>query len=611
MLEMELKVRLTLLGPVLTHSTAIGAIGVDSCMARRPEDGRFYLPFSLVRGRLRQSWEEMDGVDGHSLPVRIDDLLGGHTGDEFNVEQSPEPQRGRLRFSDFLCEKDMPAQPPVRSRIKIDPARGSVARGALQVLETPFASGEKATFTGTISYIAANAAEANAIKSQVVKGLRWITSLGAERTSGFGRLIDVQVELEERGLVGGHDVATVLSPSEVIGLVIRPLSPFCIARRRTVQNLFESDEVLSGAIIRGALATTLKAILNHPSDISDSIPEPWKELGRYFNSIRFTFAFPAASTPTSRAYKRPVSPPLSLVKDADEACFLDVALRDGPGLIGQLPMAPKFRVDWKHSDDVRGYFGWSTPKRELRVRTAIDRGKRRAAEGQLFAYEMVVPYGHEWLGHADLGRVPEDERGKVEGQLRAILESGLRSIGKTKAKAGIQLSHDVGPLFPSDSTPVERDRWVITLQAPAILCDPTDLHENSGASELEAAYRKVWRELSQGKLELVRYFACQSLAGGWYLIRRFQPGKPYNPFLLTDSGSVFVVRATADIADARNVIEAWMRGGLPLPSWAVKRYGDSWRSCPFLPVDGFGEIAVNLPCHKEKYPSEEMWHVIQ
>ena len=107
----------------------------------------------------------------------------------------------------------------------------------------------------------------------------------------------------------------------------------------------------------------------------------------------------------------------------------------------------------------------------------------------------------------------------------------------------------------------------------------------------------------------MRFFASQSLAGG-YQVLRFQANKPYNPFLLTDPGSVFVLRASGDIASAQASIAQWLHAGLSLPGWAQARYGNHWRTCPFLPEDGFGEVAVNLPCHVEKKPGEGLFHAI-
>jgi hypothetical protein len=475
------------------------------------------------------------------------------------------------------------------------------------VMEGPFAPGQRVTFTGTISYRAKDKAEADAVQSFIATGLRWVTHLGGERTVGFGRLVQVDI-----WAVYTSRQTTSLTPSavagEVLDLAIRPLAPFCIAKRQVDPNLFESDIVLSGGVLRGALATTLKSLCGLARDaiINGTLPPPWQELGAHFDHLQFTHAFPAPEHDNHR----PVVAPLSLVKDAAR-CLYDVALCAGPGLFGTTPhaYAPSFAVDWKSANDVQAEFGWGEgePKRELRVRTAMDRTYRRAKDERLFAYDMVVPTGYLWYGRVDLSQVPAGAtRTDVETQLRALLHHGLRSLGKTKAAAEVRMDGQGGPTHASDPRPLGA-LWVVTLQTPALLCDPATLHEASGEHDLFAAYDAVWHDVSSGAVELVRFFASQSLAGG-YLVLRFQPHTPYNPFLLTDPGSVFVLQASGNPVVAQDVIESWSHHGLPLPQWAKDRYGDDWRTCPFRPADGFGEIAVNLPCHIQKQPPPGVFH---
>lgn len=608
MLEVILTVRLALIGPVLTHATAIGAVGIDSPMARDSAE-RYYLPFSLVRGRLRQSWEELQEATAGVFAPSVDDLLGLRSDQANPPGTGYEPQRARLHFTDFLYDGDSSAS-GVLYRIRIDPARGTVAQGAMQVIESPFAPGQSVTFTGKISYLASNDAEANAIQSRIMTGLRWTTNLGGERTTGFGRLAAVAILAQECKPVQVASVAgSTTTERASLDLEIRLLAPFCVAKRQVNPNLFESDIVLSGGVLRGALATTLKALagLPHNAVIDQQMPSPWQELGTHFNRIRFTHAFPARE----HVPYRPVVAPLSLVKDTDDKLY-DVALCEGPELLGNPPRAPSFAVDWKKSEDVQARFGWSEPERELRVRTAMDRQHRRAKDENLFAYEMVVPTGYRWYGRVDLRQIPAGAtREAVEKQLRSILHNGLRGIGKTKAAAEVRIvdTHR-SPVHASNPQPIG-DLWVVTLQTPALLCDPKQLDEASGEHELFAAYASVWEDLSAGTLQLVRFFANQSLQGG-YLVHRFQRGKPYNPFLLTERGSVFVVQASQDTTPATAVIASWLHDGLPLPRWAIDRYGDDWATCPFLPADGFGEIAVNLPCHTQNKPPQpkEVSHAV-
>ncbi len=59
-------------GPILTKSSSIGALGLDAVMARRDvrdpgdrrnEEPRYYLPGRLVKGLLREAWQELSTAD--------------------------------------------------------------------------------------------------------------------------------------------------------------------------------------------------------------------------------------------------------------------------------------------------------------------------------------------------------------------------------------------------------------------------------------------------------------------------------------------------------------------------------------------------------------------
>ncbi|MFZ4987298.1 MAG: hypothetical protein ACOYLF_17735, partial [Blastocatellia bacterium] len=120
--------------------------------------------------------------------------------------------------------------------------------------------------------------------------------------------------------------------------------------------------------------------------------------------------------------------------------------------------------------------------------------------------------------------------------------------------------------------------------------------------DLYQLYHEIWSQLSDGSLHLCHFFASQSLAGGFYLHRRFRETQPkYYPFLLTNPGSVFVLRKEQNAAG--QFIRDWLQHGLPLPDWAQQRYappgtpGEHWDYCPYIRQNGFGEIAVNLQHH--------------
>jgi hypothetical protein len=606
MMHVRLKVALTLVGPILTRASARGPLGVDAVAARtRDPERRLYLPFSLVKGRLKQAWEEI----GLALSPALDGSVRSRRLGAGSATGSHDPLRGELYFSDFIHAG--PNGHGRLHRIRIDSDRSAADEGALQVIESPIAVGQQAEFRGEIEFFAADATQSEQIRKEIEAGLRWVPSFGGERAVGFGRLAKVKVDLRATSIA--LESASANSGSDTdhssCDLVIDVKDLFCVARRQPNQNLFESEAILSGAVLKGAVASAINALLGRtPGEpIDRTVADPLGALGRNFDQLRFTHAFPAKGD----ALLRPVVLPLSLVKGGGTWC--DVALLPGPGLIGNPPRAPVFSIDWKESDDVRDVwasFGWTEPKRELRVRTKIDWEQRRAEDEKLFAYEMIVPEGFKWLARLDLSRVAPGERGAVMGQLRRILEAVPVRIGKTKARANIavQSSGTVQPRFPSQPGALG-DRWVVSLQTPTLLVDPHDLHGGSGEVDLHAAYEAAWKDLHGGYMNLERFFASQSLFGG-YLVSRFQKGSAYNPFLLTDAGSVFVFALAEGTArqDAEGMLGQWLAQGLPLPTWAKARYADDWRTCPFRPQEGFGEISVNLPCHHGRRP--EVFHAI-
>jgi len=606
MVDVNLAVTLKLEGPVLTQASAVGQFGVDAPIARTSK-GLPYLPGTLLKGRLLEAWEELQEAAGFAFEPDFSGWLGEKSGNPENGG-GVEPRRGRLVFGDLVHDRNV--EGGRRYRIEIDPKRGAAREGAYQIIESPFASGEEVTFGGSIQYLARDEEEAKRIQQYVEVGLRWVGSLGAQRTIGCGRLKEVNVE-RLRDALG---IAEPAVGEELLGVCLEMQSPFCVARRRPNDTLFESEEVIPGGVIKGALARTWRAMLGlDEGEVTTGMDAGRPKLCEHFHRIRFTHFFPSGNG------VRPVVAPLSLVKTAaadPERRFLDVIEhRTAAVICGE---APAFAVDWKNEDGgaIRKRFGWPEVARELRVRTAINKAKRRAMEEQLFAYETVVPGALEWLGYVDLGGVaPASDRMQVEEDLRSVLASPIRGLGKTKAFAKAAFV----PEQQLRTNPVRLDPvagcWAITLQTPAILCDPDSLqHEpgnvTSGQDRLWAAYSEAWEKLSEGWLTLENFFAGQSLAGGYYLHKRFRGGGAYAPWLLTDSGSVFLLR-WVDEGKAKSLIGDWVKRGLPLPRWAEKRYGagaavgELWKCCPYIRENGYGEIAVNLSEHEELRPRKE------
>ncbi len=591
----EIKIILNVQGPILTGASTAGDPGIDSPFARNHRD-ELYIPFSLVKGKLREAWTELCGA-GISFAGRIESRFGTQAG-----EGVWDPDRGRLHFTDFVhvrAAQPVESAPPARAKktstgIKMDPLRKAGQEGAIQVMEKPFEAGGRAEFAGVCWFFAQDDTEIDSLMADLAVLFSWLTSLGADRTVGFGQFLGAGLDKSGSRVVDipEHPEA-IPPPAEVMDFGFQLLEPFCIAQKRLTQYLFEGSEIIPGGALKGTLGSMLMEMLGcDGSTVDGSLPQPWDALGNHFHEIRFTHAFPSSNS-------RPNLPPLSLVKFG-EGEARDVALEDEPPLQNDSDgtlSAPAFRIDWKDSSAVMTAFGWPKLQRDLRVRHEHDPEKRRAKDEQLFAYESIAPREEvTWRGSLDLSRVSASSRPQVWGCLKTLLALGLHGLGKTKARTG-----EVAVKTGYAAEVAARDGlFVLTLQTPALLCDPQDAADP--AASLFDLYKGVWAGLSSeasgsAALDLVQFFARQSLKGG-YLGQRFKARGSYNPFFLTEAGSVFVLKPIAGReAQATERVKVWRNYGLPLPTWVKDRYGDGWRENPFLPENGYGEIAVNLSPH--------------
>jgi hypothetical protein len=629
MQDVTLTVTLTLQGPILTQSTAPGSSQVSSPFARNHQ-GHYYIPGSLIKGRLREAWTELESVVGDFLHSRCgltkDQLLGEASGNPQNEGASTEPKRSRLFFENFEDWTKVPRGPieeQVLYRIQLDEARGSVVKGAYQVIEAPYAVGEAGRFIGAIRYLSADLDNTKKVEECIRTGLTWITNIGANCNVGFGRLLDVEVVANQDPIKPLEPVMTATG-AQRFELQVSPKSPFCISRKRLADNLFESEISIPGAVLKACVVNTWRSLLgDEPNgEITSGYDPSRPELCDWFSTIRFTHAFPADGGQS----RRPVTVPLSFValtdKPESRKDLFDVASFGRRVLIRAsnesdllVWRAPVFAIDWKDDTIARKEFGWADPKRELRVRTAIDADLRKAKDEQLFAYEMIVPEDIVWHAAVDLSAITDPERRRmVEQQLLELLAYGLSGLGKTKTLA-IVTPKPAGvspPIFSSNRNPevdpvTQKQFWTVTLQTPGILCDPASVNSHG----LFEAYRLAWQELSSSALELEYFFAQQSLSGGYYLYRRFMRAGDYYPYLLTDPGSVFVLRAVqGKESEAQHCVDEWLARGLPIPSITLPHpkdeslARDDWRNCPYVREGGYGEIAVNLEVHDTFRPAE-------
>jgi hypothetical protein len=488
-----------------------------------------------------------------------------------------------------------------RHRIAIHHELGSVKHGALQVIESPFAAGEQVRFEGKATHWG-TAPDAQTLATQLQTGLRFLTHIGANRGIGFGRVLEASVSLVPSSEGVSPSLPQHLDPSSSYTLTLKVHGPLCISRHKIGGNLFESEDFIPGNMIAGAIMQTASA-LGHKIDTD------------LFNQVRFCHAFPApAGSP------RPTAVPLSYVKAKDN--FYDVTHQPNPILINGI--APAFSGDWKPS-------AWKIanvahhrhdPERELRVRTAIDYEKRTAKRttqgpngeevegGSLFAWEVIHPSDGTndllWHSKIDLSAIQEPaQQQTILDQLQPIL-AHLGFLSKTKASANCTLTEN-----PATDEPKLGGTVALVLQTPALLADPRHQTQSFGAisaPEMLKHYQAAWNDLSGDSLALTHFFAQQKLAGGGYLSRRFKKrkdSKDFNPFLLTTEGSVFVFEVK-DAAKAKTTLKTWLAQNLPLPEWAKEAHGSTWEHHPYLPQNGFGEIAIHTSHPDFPAPSKDI-----
>ncbi|MCA8996355.1 MAG: hypothetical protein KDA80_05215 [Planctomycetaceae bacterium] len=600
-----LNIELTLIGPILTAGGETAAPGIDAPMAR-DRHGRWMLPFSLIKGKILDSLSELreakftyESNQRRYFPSdgKLNDWLGlpsksGHY----------DPERGRLRFSDFHTSQS--GNPDnVIDRIRLNRTTGSAQGRMLLMIQAPFGYGEEVTFEGCLEFVA-DETEAQEIRNLVDSALRWTPAFGAYRTVGFGRTKTVNTELVKAGARSqGTPAQGSLLPFE-----LRLDRPLCLVGRKHSENHFESLECISGAVLKGAVAQMIQELTGSPGRDVRQGQAGFPHLRKSFDKLRFAEARARKSDATAR----PVEPPLSVVtcpnKKEGDLPYFDAALEEHPRLIRGA--APAFLPDWKDDDfgTVRTAFGWPLLPKERRTRTAINPVTGRAADKQLFSYGLVLPdrttpQGTReefiWDGQIGLESVDAAEHAGVRQELGDLLKHGIVGIGKTRAVASVTWISQQLPATVS-STPFSTQTVIITLQTECLMTNPATLQNQGDGDTLHTAYSEFWHDVSEGALELTRFFARQSVYGG-FVSRRARNDR-YEPFLLTDRGSVFVL-TVADQAKSQTLLMQWSKQGLPNASWLTARYASDgsplWQRCPYIQENGYGEVAIDLNCHTE------------
>ena len=199
----RIELALTLRAPWLVHGNDPGSHGLDAVQLRGPY-GRRVLPGTLLAGRIRAAWRELGTRFGlQDVPQdlawfgplaeadKADDGIATPAGAGKHRRQ---PLRARVHVSDLLEGALPQGAGHIATRVEINEASGAASDGMLLALEQLDLPGKEVTVYGLWhAWLALG--EAEPLARHIAKALRWQTQLGAQRSVGFGELVDVKVQL--------------------------------------------------------------------------------------------------------------------------------------------------------------------------------------------------------------------------------------------------------------------------------------------------------------------------------------------------------------------------------------------------------------------------------
>lgn len=582
-------IKLIIQGPVLSAGETFSNWGMDTSFYR-DHSGRLALPGSHVRGKLKEALNDILSMEEVS-----DNLLNKWFGRQSHKETGNRefyfPHRGTLKITDFLLSDKIIPHEQIKTRIRIEPETGIVSSGALMNSEMPFPSGKETLWTGFLEFFSAQE-DVEIIIKYIHKAFLFITALGAEKTTGYGRLIKVSFDEKKQTVLPEKQVET--KSYSCIEIAIAPEEAFMIGGVRHTQNVFKSETVIPGKVVKGALATGLNRLAGN-ADLNRYIDEKnnkvsslYPELSKYFGELVFLHAVPCLDK-----YRRPATTPLSGVVYGDN--YEDITFKSPMDIFARENSPVTFQVDWKTNPG-------NIPNEYIRpeleffsvTRTAIESESRKAEESKLYSFHMVKPLINEstqvyWntkilFPHG----LKSETRQTLAGEIKAALPLGLKYIGKRQSRTIV--TEQPGKSFPVVNIP-QGSKFAIILQTQALMIDPAIMAESAGdifddRKVLHGFYQDFWTTVfGKDTVKLNYFYAAQELQGG-YLGMRFMQ-KQYSPFYLTSQGSVFIL--TSCNKQINSTLNKLSLSGLPLPTWVQ---GIRSPHHPFAPQSGYGEIKI-------------------
>lgn len=579
--QYSFEITLVLQAPILSQATGGRRYGVDTITILNDE-GNPSLLGSSIRGNLREVWE-------YFVKKQLTDQLTYTQIDTWLGQESPKasqniPHRACVSF-DYYWQAKAEKKQALRHRICINQETGAVAHGALQVIESPYITGEEVSFTGKIHALLLNDKEKEILLHWLRKGLGYIHALGAFRGVGFGKVIRVDInQIIKSNVTVQQSLSSPTSTQFGIALTID--RPFCFSHHHNQRhhNHFAAVAFIPGAAILATIAQQAE---------KNSL------LKQYVDKIHISHAFPSKTDQIKRALAIPYSW-VSVNKQ-----IYDVSLKKKPGLIQEL--APAFQPDWKEEmrSKAKELCGQCEPTRSVHVHTAIDSQKGSSQEGALFSMEVIHPTGYQWLANVNCQCVPQESQQSILQELHTLFAQGLYNLGKTKAIATVvnYYSQPYEYTVEVNQLPQKQgDIFVLMLQTSALLLPNfDDIPATNGDQQLFAQYTQVWKTLAKNSLPtdmseqssftLSHFYARQAMVGGDYLKQRFWSQRAeYCPEILTLAGSVFVFEVE-EIKNTQTILNQWITQGLP--QHPNTQGGEYWQQNPYIANNGYGEIVIN------------------
>lgn len=602
---------ITLKAPFISQLSGSRRFGLDTALLRNSDDDIVF-PGTLIQGVIREKLDLFVDTLKDEKILSQEEIVQwfGPKLDEDEKKEVWEPSRGILSPSQYwVAEKKAALEDDVRYRIKINNNKGTVEKGAYQVIENPFPANTAVAFLGTFSAWLKDDTEADKVLTWLSKAIQYTDAIGALKTVGFGQIEKTDIERSEITEMSKKNVASTIC----FGLKIKLDRDFCFAQKQT-KNAFISKNYIPGAAIIGSIMSRIK---RH----DDYGENPYPMIKKYIDHFYVTHATPRQE---GEIEQRISVIPLSWASDGKK--IHDLALKKEPGyfVVDNQFKAPKFQTDWKDHD-------WqmankklgitSQPVKNLAIQTAIDSTTGSAKKGNLFAQEIISSKGFYWLGNVFCVGIKDDkDKSKFQKELSDFFNYPLQNLGKTKAQTTSDLKITQRFELHVESSPIDGFKkengdyaLVICLQSDARLfafSESVSECNHNDTEQLINSYTDYWQAISKESLVLSHYFAEQYLSGGEYLYKRFNKNsdKPYNPELLTKAGSVFVFNIKQNELELiKSLLYDWCQKGLPQIDDIDDSNYKKWKINPYIAQNGYGQISVNLSYHQE---SVDNWRLI-